>query len=486
MLDKISTYFHYDYMTNEHKAAIVHIGVGSFHRAHQAVYIDDLLGQNLDKNWGIIGVNLRPQDSVLVEKINQRHGQYLLKSVSSQGDVDWREIHALQHIIDAPTNPDEAIDIVKNPDIKLITMTVTESGYYTDDHHHLDLNHPLISEEISNDNKALGSIFSYLRFALKQRMNAGDFPITILCCDNLRHNGNILKGCLYAYLKAANEQDLCDWLDKNARFPCCVVDRITPYPPNELSNEAEKLFSIHDDATIIAEDFVQWVIEDNFAGAKPALHHVGVKFADDVTPYEDTKIRILNGGHTGLVYLGALKNYQYFHDVMFDARLAQFFDEYQLHEAIPALKYDFAQQNYHEDPDCSLHQYYEIIKSRFSNSNIADTIARITADGASKFPIFILPTTLCTLKNGNDASASATIIASWYLFLQQYHHQQIPFAYNDHKWHDLAKTLVKNDDINLDAFLNEQQLWQQIPKQYPEFLSLIEAQIHHVRNMIER
>ena len=350
MLTQTSKYFNYDYRLNASHIGVAHIGVGSFHRAHQAIYLDDLLGQYNNQKWGIIGVNLRAQDSALVDKINMHNGEYLLKSISSDGKINWRQIHSIYHVIDAVKYPQDAYNILINHNIKLLTMTVTESGYYTNDSYELDLEHPLIKQEIATA-KPMGSIFGYLREALIRRMLAGNSPITIICCDNLRHNGTILKQCFYTYLNASHQSELCRWLDEYASFPCCVVDRITPYPTSALYEESHNLFAIENDATIIAEDFMQWVIENNFAGERPALNQVGVKFVDDVTPYEETKIRILNGGHTCLAYLGALKGYQYFHEAMSDQKLLTFFDEYQLNEVIPALQDDFKRQDYIEDED---------------------------------------------------------------------------------------------------------------------------------------
>ena len=242
------------------KARVAHIGVGAFHRAHQAVFFDELYQQGIANDWGIIGINLRPQDSGLMEKINQRNGCYYLKTMSSDGKDDWREIHAIQKIINAYDDPKAAFAFVAAAETALITMTVTEGGYYTNEANQLDALHPTIQAEI-DDHSKITSIYSFLRQALMVRMAKGDVPVTIACCDNLRHNGQLFQRCFYGYLDYFPEgKNIMAWLDKYASFPCSMVDRITPRPTDSLYAETKEIFQISNDSTIMAEDFIQWVI----------------------------------------------------------------------------------------------------------------------------------------------------------------------------------------------------------------------------------
>ena len=362
------------------KTGIVHLGVGNFHRAHQANYIDEYLNTSNNMNWGICGINLRKEDSKNFENLKLRKGKYILKTISTSGDEKYKDINSIIKLIDWSKDKDEAEGILSNPDIKLVTMTITESGYYINEKNKLNLNLELIKNNIQG--KENNIIYSFLMAALKKRMLSINKKITLLCCDNIRENGKMLQDCLKEYLSASKEYDLLEWIEENVSFPSCVVDRITPRTPEFLKSDIMEKFNLKENCGVIAEPFIQWIVEDNFINERPKLEDVGVKFVKEVFPYEEAKIRILNGAHLALSYFGALKGYTTYDEAISDKNLEQFFFEIQQKEILPALV--------HKPFD--LEEYMITIYERFKNKNIADKLERIAMDGVGKFPIFILPT----------------------------------------------------------------------------------------------
>ncbi|MFK7865988.1 MAG: mannitol dehydrogenase family protein [Alphaproteobacteria bacterium] len=468
------------YAIETHEVGVVHIGVGAFHRAHQAVYFDALLASGADSNWAIAGVNLRANESAVIDQLNGQHGQYYLKTISATGDVDWHLLKPHRYFVDWVSQPDRAEQLLAMPSVELVTMTVTESGYFTDDQGVLDVGYPLIANEI-NQKANLGSIYGYLRMGLMARMAAlGDAPITLLCCDNLRHNGQMLKSCLLHYLNQMGDMALLEWIDKNVSFPSAMVDRITPRAIPQLDDEMAaycKKFDaspLNAGTSIVSEDFIQWVIEDNFIGRRPLLEKIGVEFTDDITPYEDMKIRILNGGHTGLVYLGMLNHYEFFDQIMRDSDLAAFFDGFEQAEVAPALAYDLG-----DNMPISAMKYIEIIKSRFGNQHIADHCLRIAMDGASKMGLFILPTARAMLLMGKMPIHCATIIAAWAVFLDRYLQNKYDFTYIDPKWDQFKQEFIGIDGgLKLDQLLQSADIFQEIPTLHPEFMAQVKIKFN--------
>ena len=355
------------------KTGIVHLGVGNFHRAHQANYIDEYLNTSNNMNWGICGINLRKEDSKNFENLKLRKGKYILKTISTSGDEKYKDISSIIKLIDWSKDKDEAEGILSNPDIKLVTMTITESGYYINEKNKLNLNLELIKNNIQG--KENNIIYSFLMAALKKRMLSINKKITLLCCDNIRENGKMLQDCLKQYLSASKEFELLEWIEENVSFPSCVVDRITPRTPEFLKSDIMEKFNLKENCGVIAEPFIQWIVEDNFINERPKLEDVGVKFVKDVFPYEEAKIRILNGAHLALSYFGALKGYTTYDEAISDKNLEQFFFEIQQKEILPALV--------HKPFD--LEEYMITIYERFKNKNIADKLERIAMDGVGKF-----------------------------------------------------------------------------------------------------
>ena len=255
--------------------------------------------------------------------------------VSSDGDKEYEEIKSILALHDWNDQNDEILNLFSSDEVQLITITVTESGYYCDNDNNLLINAKDIQNDISN--QIPRTIFGALARGLESRMESGGGPITIACCDNLQENGVMLEHCFIQYLNALNNEKLLNWVSENTSFPSSMVDRITPKIDLQELQEIQRMFNRQDDCSVFSEDFIQWVIEDNFAGIRPPLNEVGVEIVDDVEPYENTKIRILNGGHTVLAYLGVLEGYETFDSAIRDSELSDFFDGIQSEEIIPSL-----------------------------------------------------------------------------------------------------------------------------------------------------
>lgn len=452
------------YDRNACQIGIVHLGYGAFHRAHQAVFVDRYMAETGDLSWGIAAVNLRASESASLECARQANDGYVLKTMSRHGDAKFSAIRSHVAFADWSSDAAAAEDLIAQPNVHLITMTVTESGYVQDKTGTLNLSHPLIGAELNGG--ARSTIYAYLTAALEKRRLAGGWPITIACCDNIRGNGRMLRTNLNIYLQALGKTDLMHWLETNATFPCSMVDRITPKPTAELSQEIGQKFGREGDQTVMAEAFCQWIIEDDFAGKRPALERVGVTLADDIDPYEEAKIRILNGGHTCLAYLGALAKLDTFDQAMSHPVLRDHFDRFQLEEVLPALSIDLPFDKT---------TYLETVAARFENANIGDTVERICADGFAKFIVFIKPTLTGCLASGIEPQRGLYSAASWFVFARRAARGQMVTPYNEPNM-ALLKPLLEDPA----AFATSEQLWSDLPQRYPSFSSILMAQIERV------
>lgn len=412
-----------EYPLGEVSVGILHVGLGAFHRAHQANYIDALLEHPDQRHWGICAVELRAENSATVNALNAADGHYLLRTDDGQGVQEHRSLRSIREALSAAENPVEAAARLADPAIKLVTITVTEAGYYQHDNGSLNTDQADIKHDLQSST-APRTLYGYLSQALAARMRANAGPITLLCCDNLRHNGQVLERGLKEYLACAGQQALLAWVVEHASFPCSMVDRITPRASAEFLLDVEQRFGVADPVAVNAETFQQWVVEDNFANERPALERVDVSVVTDVSEFEEAKIRILNGGHTALCYLAALAEISYFHDAIASAPLRTLFDSFQRQEVIPGLG---------ESP-LDLEVYQQEIAKRFANPSLKDTVARICADGYSKMPQFIMPSLEASLARGETPQACYTVLASWFLFCQAVQQGRIGFDYAEPYW----------------------------------------------------
>jgi D-arabinitol 4-dehydrogenase len=275
---------------------------------------------------------------------------------------------------------------------------------------------------------------------------------------------------LLAYLVALGQADLADWVRRNVTFPCSMIDRITPRSTDALSVEAAEAFPDHAVAPIHAEDFMQWVLQDKFAADMPDLTRVGVQVVDDVTPYEEAKIRILNGGHTGLAYLGALAGHETFDQAMRDPALRTHFDEWEMTEVLPGLG---GRQPF----DTSA--YLAEIARRFENPGIADQLARICMDGYSKMPIFIRPTLAACLEQGKTPEAGFACVASWVVYARRWRDGATHIPYNEPFWDVVEPLIAEGREQELAA---DPKLWEDLPQRFGSFAPGIVAAIQDMED----
>ena len=450
------------------RPGILHVGVGAFHRAHQAVYLDELLEKSgsTSLEWGIVGVNLRAESRPLADQLNARDGQYVLKNISNDGKMRYQEVRSLMKVLDWERNNQEVLKMMGSEEIKVITITVTESGYYLDSTSNLNVDHPDISSELRGTQSLTSSIYGCLYHGLKSRKT----PITVQCCDNIRSNGDILSKCFMKYLELLGDESVCEWVKSNVTFPNSMVDRITPRPDEAQSSETESLFGIGRDPSVLSEDFTQWVIERKFASVYPDLMSVGCEIVENVHPYEEAKIRILNGGHTALAYFGVLKGFKTYDEAIRDTELESLFDRYETTEVIPGLP----------SPSPVDHEkYLATTKSRFQNSYISDTLERICRDGFSKISIFVLPTICANFERGHVPINAIRIVASWFAFLCMVQRGQVDFHYIDPSWEQLQTFLSSSNGS--ERFADSTNLWGDIPTKWPEFSRTLIEQIGDCR-----
>ena len=441
---------------------VVHLGFGAFHRAHQAVYIDDYMELTGDMNWGIAAVNLRRNDSVAFEEASSVEDGYVVKVIDFDDSTMFRLSRSHIKFVDAVSQPEDAYDLFSLHTVKMVTLTVTESGYYFGSNWRLDTTAEPISSGLSGS--ASETVYAFLAKALDRRAKTINEPLTLLSCDNIRSNGRILESALLEYLELNHQESLAKWVRENVTFPCSMVDRITPQTTLTLQNEITQLFPRHSIAPVHAETFSQWVIENKFAAAMPDLCKVGVQIVSDVEPYEEAKIRILNGGHSGLAYLGALAGHQTFDQVMSDPELRPHFDRWEKQEVLCGLG---------DSIPFDVMEYLNKIVSRFENKGIADNLERICMDGYSKMAIYIQPTLEACLQKGILPEAGFDCVAAWVINSRRVKNHETTFPYHEPNWERLSPmlTLGREEEIASDS-----QIWGDLPQRFEHFVpSLVQA-----------
>lgn len=397
---------------------IVHIGVGNFHRAHQAVYLDRLFNEGLDHDWGIIGAGIKPADVKMRERLGQ---QDWLSSVIELDPAGYTARVSGALVGFAEVSAQGLIEALSKPEIRIVSLTITEGGYYIDPKTGgFDVSHPEILYDIQNPLQPL-TVFGALVLALKHRKSTGLNPFTILSCDNLPGNGEATKHAVVG-LALAMAPDIANWIDTNVAFPNSMVDCITPATGEREYAMAEETFGIEDAGVVVCEPFRQWVIEDHFPQGRPALEKVGVEFVADVASFELMKLRILNGGHAAIAYPSALLGLTYAHEAMAHPLIQRLLDKIEYEEIIPTVP---------AVPNVDFNQYFEQTKKRFANPEIGDTIVRLCLDGSNRQPKFILPTIADRLDQNLPIKGLALEVAMWCRFCAGVDDMDHPLEIND-------------------------------------------------------
>ncbi|MCF2047681.1 mannitol dehydrogenase family protein [Escherichia coli] len=395
----------------------LHIGLGSFHRAHQAWYLHRLQVMG-DKRWSIAAGNIRNDAEHVVQALSAQKGRYVLETVSPEGVSEYEEITSIQKLIPWQADLQPLIAEGADPKTKVIAFTVTEGGYYLNTSHKLEVNNPDLAADLKGGCK---TIYGVITRILEARMANNAGPLTLLNCDNVRHNGERFHDGLVEFLQLTGKQDVIDWLSTNTTCPNTMVDRITPRPAAELPARIKAQTGIADKAPVMGETFIQWVVEDNFRDVRPALEKVGVELVASVIPYEEAKIRILNSSHSCIAWAGTLIGQKYIHESTMTDFIYQIADRYVTEDVIPCLG----------DNGIDLPTYRDVVLKRFTNPHIQDTNQRVAADGFSKIPAMIAPTLRECYLRGVRPNATAMLPALFYVFMEQWHHGKLPYEYQD-------------------------------------------------------
>lgn len=398
----------YNYNREQVKPGILHIGVGNFHRAHEEYYTNLLLEDASQQQWGICGAMLLPGDERLYKALKKQENIYTLTVCGRDGKDEAYRIGSLVELIWGMEDPEAVMNKMADKDIRIITLTITEGGYniekatgefmLSDEGVQHDLHNPQHPQ----------TVFGFVAEGLRRRKANGNGPITLLSCDNLQHNGNTARKAFCSFFQA-QDANLAAWVADHVTFPNSMVDRITPATrPDDIARLNQKN-GTEDEAPVYCEDFIQWVIEDNFIAGRPAWEKVGAEFTDDVTAYENMKLSLLNASHTLLSYPSFLSGYRKVDDAMHDERIARFvrtFMEVDITPYVPA------------PGNTDLELYRQTLIERFGNRSVSDQIARLCFDGISKFPVYVMPNLIKMIRDNADLTRVAYLIAAYRHYLK--------------------------------------------------------------------
>lgn len=398
----------FNYNREQVKTGIVHIGVGNFHRAHEEYYTNLLLADATQQNWGICGVMLLPSDERLYKALSKQNGEYTLTVCGRDGKDEAHRIGSLVELIWGVENPSAVINKIAQKGIKIVTLTITEGGYNQDKTTGaFDLQNEMIQHDIANP-QTPKTVFGFVAEGLRQRMQQGNGPVTILSCDNLQHNGNTAKRSFTTFIEA-QDKELAAWVAQHVTFPNSMVDRITPATTPADVERLNAQNGTEDEAPVYCEDFIQWVVEDNFAAGRPAWEKVGVEFTEDVTGYENMKLSLLNASHTLLSYPAFLSGYRKVDEAMHDERFARLLRTFMDRDITPYVP---------APGNTDLELYKQTLIERFGNRSVGDQLARLCFDGVSKYPVYVMPNLIKMIRDHADMTRVAFSIAAYRHYLK--------------------------------------------------------------------
>ena len=416
------------YQPGEHGIGIVHLGTGAFHKAHQAVYTDDVLAAQ-GGDWRILGVSLR--STAVADELNPQDGLYALLVRDRQTSV--RVVGSIAGVVAAARDPEPARQALTSPSTRIVTLTVTEKAYGIDRASgRVVEGHPAVAHDLQHPDRPVG-VLGLLAWALKERHRLGMDPFTVLCCDNLPENGHLLRAGVLDFVRRT-APGLLGWVEDRVAFPCTMVDRITPASTAQTLADAAAGLGCHDHAAVEAEPFSMWVIEDHFPSGRPAWELAGALMADRVEPFERMKLRMLNGAHSLLAYAGHVAGFPYVRDAMGDPVLTRVVRAYL---ACAAATLDPL-------PGLDLERYAEALVERFSNPAIAHETYQIAMDGTEKLPQRILLSAVDALQGRGDVRVFAFAVAAWMRYCLGYRDDGARYELRDPRQQEIAD-LVQQD-----------------------------------------
>ena len=408
-------------------AGIVHIGLGNFHRAHQAWYLHRLFEKGLNQDWAIVGAGVRPYDAQMRDKLKAQDYLTTLIELDPSG-VSAEVIGSMIDYVPVADDNGPLIARLAEPDIRIVALTVTEGGYYIDpSSNRFDAKHPDIRHDAENPDRprtAFGAIVA----AVKLRRDRGIAPLACLSCDNLQGNGHILQQTV-TLLARLSDPALADWIDANCSFPNSMVDCIVPATGAKEIALARSL-GIEDAAPVTHEYFRQWVIEDNFCAGRPDWDKVGATFSDDVKDYETMKLRILNAGHQVIADPAEILGIATISEAMTHPRIGALYRKVEMEEIVPHVK---------PVPGMTPQQYVDLIERRFANPAVVDTVKRVAFDGSSRHTGMVLPSVRNGLADGTSVEGLALVEACWARMCAGTRENGTTIEPNDPFWDDLVK-----------------------------------------------
>ena len=384
------------------RAGIFHFGVGGFHRAHQAVVIDNLLEKGLANDWAICGVGVLPIDQRMRDVMREQKGLYTLVVKENTGKFSYRVIGSIIEYLFAPDDVDLVIERLAQPEARIVSLTITEGGYNIDPTTvEFDVN--LVRDDINNHTKPK-TVYGIIVEALRRRKERGMKGFTIMSCDNLQENGLMARKAFHGFAKAVDPA-LSEWMEENVTFPNSMVDRITPVTADSDRDTTSEKLGITDSWPVVCEPFSQWILEDSFVAGRPPYEkeHEVVQIVEEVLPYEMMKLRLLNGSHQGTTFFGFLMDQKYIHEVTASKLFVSYLKAY-MEEATTTLR---------PLPGINLDKYKATLIDRFQNPYIRDTIARVGADGSDHMVRFVIPVIKDRLAKGKSIYLSTAVFASF-------------------------------------------------------------------------
>jgi mannitol 2-dehydrogenase len=440
------------YDRSEVTASIVHFGVGGFHRAHEAMYLDALMNDGRALDWGLCGVGALPHDRRIIDTLRAQDGLYTLVVKHPDGRREPRVIGSVVDVMFAPDDPAAVVERLADEQTRIVSLTITEGGYLVNQvTGEFDADDPSIRVDLAADfagGDGPTTVFGFIVAGLERRRRDGRAPFTVMSCDNLPDNGDVAKAmiCAFARLK---DPALADWMEAEVAFPNSMVDRITPVTSTADTEALAAEFGVQDGWPVVCEPFTQWVLEDHFGQGRPPFEDAGVQLVDDVVPYELMKLRLLNASHQALCYLGYLAGYRYAHEVCQDPLFARFLLGYMEREGTPTLR---------PVPGVDLDAYRHELVARFANPEIRDTLARLCAESSDRIPKWLVPVIRANLASGGQVALSALVVASWARYAEGVDEQGNPIEVVDRLKDRVMAAAARQGEDPL-AFLRDRDLF---------------------------
>jgi mannitol 2-dehydrogenase len=436
------------YDRSQLRTGIVHFGVGGFHRAHEAMYLDRLMSGGKALDWAICGVGVMPGDRRMQEVLDRQDGLYTLVVKAPDGTLDARVIGSIREYLFAPDDPEAVIEKIATPEVRIVSLTVTEGGY----------NFHAVTGEFTADNPDVRhdlepgnpprTTFGLITAAIERRRERGVPPLTIMSCDNIQGNGDVARRGFTAYARL-RDPGLASYVAEHVHFPNSMVDRITPVTTDDDREQVRRQFGVDDGWPVVCEPFTQWALEDSFASGRPRFEDAGVQVVPDVEPYELMKLRLLNASHQALCYFGYLSGYRLVHDVAQDPLFARFLLAYMEREATPTLS---------AVPGVDLNEYRHQLIERFSNAQVRDTVARLCAESSDRIPKWLLPVIRHNLGSGGDITLATAVVASWARYAEGVDEQGEPIEVVDRLKDKLTAAARRQRDEPL-AFVADREVF---------------------------